>query len=81
MAFVSDTLLDELFNVASVHNMFNNIAMEQNILLQENFQLKMVQQTYINFFAVVQYLMGLRGTLTTCLNQHGASRSYSFGQI
>ncbi len=26
-------------------------------------------------------IMGLRGAPTTCLNQHGASRSYSFRQI
>jgi hypothetical protein len=26
-------------------------------------------------------IMGPRGTPTTCHNQHGASRSYSFGQI
>jgi hypothetical protein len=27
------------------------------------------------------HIMGPRGAPTTCLNQHGASRSYSFGQI
>ncbi len=37
-----------IFYVALVHNMFNNIVVGPNILLQENFQLKMVQWTYIN---------------------------------
>jgi hypothetical protein len=35
MVLVSDTLLDEKKNVASLHNMFNNIAIEPNILLPE----------------------------------------------
>jgi hypothetical protein len=30
---------------------------------------------------VFQSIMGLRGTPTTCHNQHGTSWSYSFGQI
>jgi hypothetical protein len=35
MALISDTPLDEIFYVASLHNMFNNIAIEPNILLRE----------------------------------------------
>jgi hypothetical protein len=35
MALVSDTPLDDFFYAASLHNMFNNIAVEPNILLQE----------------------------------------------
>ncbi len=29
----------------------------------------------------MEIIMGPRGASTTCLNQHGASQSYSFGQI
>jgi hypothetical protein len=35
MALVSDNPLDEKNYVASLHNMFNNIAIEPNILLHE----------------------------------------------
>jgi hypothetical protein len=43
------------------------------------------KETVISSFIALIYdhccMMGPRGTSTTCHNQHGASRSYSFGQI
>jgi hypothetical protein len=38
MVLILDTPLDEKFYVASLHNMFNNIAIEPNILLHKNSQ-------------------------------------------
>ncbi len=38
--------------------------------------------SYVGIERIIQFrIMGPRGAPTTCHNQHGASRSYSFGQI
>ncbi len=43
--------------------------------------LQEVYQVVVNDNILILTLMGPRGTPTTCHNQHGTSRSYSFGQI